>query len=250
MSDPFCSSVTDITAQEFASTTYRSVYHTTTTPSCLPQNGQGFSSSDITASTGIVSPTALSAHVNALLTAANAVPPSTPADSVSNTNPASRYSTNAAALRTAIRNEYCFYYKRYKYLINLVLSLAVTEGTDFNAAPYTTHKTAVIDLNTKLNQILQIMQGIVSARSTVLNTYYTASSGNVNSLNTQIDTARNSLMSHMGRLQNSDMEEDVKKSMVDYTLEKNASSRNLLAIYGFMNIVAVGMLVYLYRSSK
>lgn len=250
MAANFCSNVPDITDTEFSSTSYRSVYQTNTTPSCLPGNGAGFSSSDITASTGIISASALSAHVNTLLTNAQAVPPTTPADAVSNTNPASTYSTKAAALRTSIRNEYCFYYKRYKYLINLVLSLAVTEGTNFQAAPYTTHKAAVIDLNSKLNQILQVMQGIVNARSTSLSNYYAASSGNVNSLNTQIDTARNNLIGHMGRLQNADMEEDVKKSMIDYTLEKNSSSRNLLAIYGFMNIVAVGMLVYLYRSSK
>jgi hypothetical protein len=53
----------------------------------------------------------------------------------------------------------------------------------------------------------------------------------------------------MRKLQNSEMETNAKSAMIDYTVEKNSSSRNLLAIYGFMNIVAVGMLVYLYRAA-
>ena len=48
----------------------------------------------------------------------------------------------------------------------------------------------------------------------------------------------------------SSFNDDVKQSMIDYTLEKNASSRNLLAVYGFMNIVAVGLLFYMYKASK
>jgi hypothetical protein len=46
------------------------------------------------------------------------------------------------------------------------------------------------------------------------------------------------------------MEKDLKSAMVDYTVEKNSSSRNLLAIYGFMNIVAAGLIFYLYRTAK
>jgi hypothetical protein len=41
-----------------------------------------------------------------------------------------------------------------------------------------------------------------------------------------------------------------KQSMIDYTMEKNSSSRNLLAVYGFMNIVAVGLLFYMYKAAK
>jgi hypothetical protein len=46
------------------------------------------------------------------------------------------------------------------------------------------------------------------------------------------------------------METNVKTAMMDYTIEKNNASRNMLAVYGFLNIVAVGMLYYMYSSIK
>jgi hypothetical protein len=72
----------------------------------------------------------------------------------------------------------------------------------------------------------------------------------VNALNSNLDTMRTQLIAHSTQLQSASLETDVQTAMIDYTLEKNASSRNLLAVYGFMNIVAVGLLFYLYRSSK
>ena len=246
MGDSFCSGTTFTPS---ATSSYTDSYVTGDRLSCLPNGGTGFSSGDVN-SKGIVSTTVVNSHVTTLLQRADAVPISAPADSVNpNTNPASNFAVKANALRTAIQSEYCFYYTRYNYLLTQLLTLAVTDGTNFAAAPYTTYKSNVIRLNSLLNQILQVMQGIVNSRSDALDTYYSSTSG-VNSLNTELDVARSSLVSHMGKLQDSDMEQNVKTSMVEYTLEKNKSSRNLLAIYGFMNIVAVGMLVYLYRSSK
>jgi hypothetical protein len=93
------------------------------------------------------------------------------------------------------------------------------------------------------------MQGLINSRAESLDTYYGTTTG-VNALNGQLDDARKSLTKHMGKLQSNNMEMDVKSSMIDYSLEKNSSSRNLLAIYGFMNIVAGGILFYLYKSSK
>jgi hypothetical protein len=69
-------------------------------------------------------------------------------------------------------------------------------------------------------------------------------------LNSDLDTARTNLKTHSEQLQKNDMNTDIQSSMIEYSLEKNSSSRNLLAIYGFMNIVAVGLLFYLYKNTK
>lgn len=39
------------------------------------------------------------------------------------------------------------------------------------------------------------------------------------------------------------------KDMVKYTKERADSANNLLTLYSFMNIVVLGLLVYLYRSA-
>ena len=42
----------------------------------------------------------------------------------------------------------------------------------------------------------------------------------------------------------------IKKEMVKYTEEKARHSDNLLKLYGFLNIVVVGLLVYIYKASS
>ena len=91
-------------------------------------------------------------------------------------------------------------------------------------------------LNSILNQILQILQAVIYKSGSSMPDYY--------------QSARDRLLSEMRKLENTDIEKDAKKSMLDYTVEKNSASRNLLSMYGFLNVVAIGMLVYLYRSSK
>ena len=44
-------------------------------------------------------------------------------------------------------------------------------------------------------------------------------------------------------------DKDVYKKMIDYTKEKANSSNNLLNLYAFLNIVALGVLFYVYRST-
>jgi hypothetical protein len=224
---------------------YKDAYENGQRKSSLPNSGTGFSQ---VGSNGLVDQSAVDSHVSTLLAKANARPPGdTDPD---NTNPAANFSEAAAGLRTNIGNEYCFYYKRYMYALQKVLILAATSGMNLSGnADYITKKKTAQDLNGRLNQLLQVMQGLINARSESLDTYYGTTTG-VNALNKDLDDARKSLNTHMGKLQSNNMEMDVKSSMIDYSLEKNSSSRNLLAIYGFMNIVAAGILFYLYKSSK
>ena len=232
----FCSGSNEVITQQNYADSYGAM-------SCLPNNGTGFSQLN---SDGIIDSAALDSYVSTLIKNADAIPP---AEINTDTNPAAMYATKAAALRESIGNEYCFYYKRYMWALEHVLALAATPGLDTTTASYVTMKENAQNLNMKLNQILQILQGIVKSRAASLDTYYGSSTG-VNAMNSQLDKTRDSLMQHMGKLQNSDMETDVKSAMIDYTIEKNSSSRNMLMIYGVMNMVAAGMLFYLYRNTR
>ena len=79
---------------------------------------------------------------------------------------------------------------------------------------------------------------------------FNSSSEDSTTFNGKLKAQQESLAQQSALLQSGSFNDDVKQSMIDYTLEKNASSRNLLAVYGFMNIVAVGLLFYMYKASK
>ena len=162
----------------------------------------------------------------------------------SQTNPAGDFSAKAAALRTNISNEYCFYYVRYIWAIQTVLTTATSSSGTVDQAV----KNGAQELNNKLNTILLVMKTLINSRLNTLNSYY--GDNGVNKLNKGLDDTRKKLQAHSDKLQKNDMKSDVQAAMIDYSLEKNSSSRNLLAVYGFMNIVAVGLLFYLYKNTS
>lgn len=220
------------------------------TSSCLPNNGTGFAAPGDYDTLGNITPDALTRNNARLLASVQATAPETL--DPNNLDPASTFKTKSAIVRSNIEKEYCFYHKRYMWVLNDVLTKAAspTTLTGTAASDYTTERAAASTLNSKLNQILQVMKELIDSRSRSLDKYYSSSSGGVNQLNTDLDTMRETLKGHSTQLQSKTLETDVQSAMIDYTLEKNSSSRNLLAVYGFMNIVAIGMLFYLYRSAK
>jgi hypothetical protein len=139
--------------------------------------------------------------------------------------------------------EYCWYYNRYIWALDYVLTNAAQSGAVIDPAV----KSGTAELNTKLNNILLVMKAAVNSRMNLLNGFYT---NDINSQNSELNTARQRLVEHSEILRKNDLQSDVQAAMVDYSVEKNSSSRNLLAVYGFMNIVAVGLLFYLYTNTK
>jgi hypothetical protein len=215
--------------------------------SCLPRGGQGFSKSSIN-DKGEINSSALNDHVKELLVSQKAQAPKT-IQQLEEMNPAEDFARASASVRDNINKEYCFYYKRYVFILHEILIEAATQDSRKLGASYQTKKNNTEGLNSRLNQILQVIQALVNSRITSLKDYYGTDTG-VNQINTYLDNTRTDLLNHSKLLKNKSMEKDLKSAMVDYTVEKNSSSRNLLAIYGFMNIVAAGLIFYLYRSSK
>ena len=254
---PFCDSDTEtITFANFAI-----VYPVTSTNKECLQTQDGFSTTVVT--NGIVSDSELNNHITRLLTTFAANPPTS--STQSEPNAASTFATNAKQLRTALQTEYCYYYKRYVFGLTQVLNTAkdasaitdTTKITGSTTLTYNSVKTTTQTINSKLNQLIQIMQKLQETRFNSLNTnadsYYNkfnSSSTDSTTLNGRLKAQQDSLASQSALLQSGSFNDDVKQSMIDYTLEKNASSRNLLAVYGFMNIVAVGLLFYMYKASK
>ena len=202
--------------------------------SCIPDTS-------IISEEGTVDAAALNAFVEGLLSK------NAPAlDTISppqNGNPAQDFSAKSKALRDSMQAEYCFYYNRYIWALTKVLTDATSSGGMVDPAV----KNNTAKLNTKLNTILLVMKAAVNSRMNTLSSYYNT---DVNKLNSELDDARGKLASHSNILQNNDLKADVQAAMVDYSIEKNSSSRNLLAVYGFLNVVAAGLLFYLYTNTK
>ena len=218
--------------------------------SCLPTSGTGnstissFPTSSIDTS-GNVLASALSSHVSSWLQTNNALAPDilTP----TNNDPVTTFATKSALLRTAIKAEYCYYQNRYMFILNEYLT---NKTSTTNASTGDKQKDCVINLNSILNQILQVYQALINSRNATVASYYTNSGTNVNTLNEQVTSSRDSLQRQSTILQNANLTTDVQSAMIEYSIEKNQSSRNLLVIYGFMNLVAAGLIVYLYRSTR
>ena len=232
MRGDFCSQNTET----ITGVNYTDSYLTKKGASCLPNGGTGFP--------GSVSQDDVHKYViGTLLPNSGALVPTTklsPAD-------VNTYVKKSAALIASIQTEYCFYYKRYVFALTEVLLLAAKHGTYFKTGShYDTLKQNAIRLNGLLNQILLILKAILKYRYDSLRAY----NRHTPSVDSEVDSAQATLVEHMRKLKDEDMEKHAKSAMIDYTLEKNSSSRNLLAIYGFMNIIAIGMLVYLYRTAK
>ena len=215
--------------------------------SCLPRGGQGFSASSIN-NKGLVNSDDMKNHIKALLDEQKALAPET-IKQLEEMNPAEDFTRASAKVRDNINKEYCFYYVRYVFILRDILMQAATQDSSKLGDAYIKKKNDTEVLNSRLNQILQVIQALVNSRTTSLKNYYGTTTG-VNQVNEYLDTTRTDLLNHSKLLKNVSMEKDIKSAMVDYTVEKNSSSRNLLAIYGFMNIVAAGLIFYLYRSSK
>ena len=154
-----------------------------------------------------------------------------------------------SATMNALQNEFCYKYVRYKYALEdlfetLTRTSAGSSLTDAQKLTIEQKIQTAKDLNQKLNDIIQFTNFISNKRVVEMRDQ-----------NTTINTLNNNLKDIYGRLQeqNSILRKessisDLRQRMVQFTEEKNQSAANLLSLYGFLNLVAVGLLFYIARS--
>ena len=243
----FCETTNASDTTAITKANYLTAYTSTPAFTSLPPDVSTIISAD-----GTVNRSALESHVATLITSKANPPQSANIENSARdpdvANPTKNFADSAATLRTNIQKEYCWYYKRYDWAMQRILMNVASNTGEVDASL----KNGAITLNTKLNVILLIMKGIVNSRLSTLDTYYSGGSGTgqINAINMELDDTRSNLVKHSRKLQNNDLKSDVQLAMIEYSLEKNSSSRNLLAIYGFMNIIAAGLLFYIYTKSK
>lgn len=220
--------------------------------SCLPNSGEGYPSTDTVNlnTSGTIKTETLNTHIDSLFARVSGSKP--PTYITADASGVSNYQTKTVELSNMIEDEYCYYYAIYNFILPKYLNLvavALPNGQTQVSAAETTMKANVISINRKLNQLIQVYIGLVNVKNTTLESYYVGTT-NINSVNPTITSTLTSLKTQADILQSASSESEIKSAMIEYSIEKNQSSRNLLAVYGFMNIVAVGLIFYLYRSTK
>jgi len=160
--------------------------------------------------------------------------------------------TYIAALNVFVANsklEYTFYEVRYKEALKKLLSAV----RDANNNP-SSEKKATIDLylgiTQELNKKLNDLTQIIIAVSASLLTSSSEMDAQLANFNTTIQENRRKLAKQNQIISSSGATTKLQKEMVKYSEEKARYTDNLLKMYSFLNVVALGLLVYVYRASS
>lgn len=203
------------------------------------------------ASSGIMSSTEMTAQITYL--EQNNILPIQPAvltvnspsltSSPDTNNLVTTYVSNEEKLVENIKAEYCWYESRYYTALNNLLNSISKSSVNSDASAQSliqNQLTTVSVLNSKCNLIIQITNGISKYRYTQSQKYQTQ----INNLNTSLSQRGAQIQAQADIFNSQTALADVRKRMVDYTTEKNKSNQNLLALYGFLNLIALGIIVY------
>jgi hypothetical protein len=172
-------------------------------------------------------------------------------------------STNAADLEKFLvadsifiesaKNEYCYYNQRYVWCINQLFgSLVGPKGLNYmtvtsaQQAVIKKYLDASVQLNQTLNDITKVLKGVSQSRTKDIQSLGSA----ITKLNAQLDSTEHGLAKQKDILSKGKDTTVLYKEMEKYSKEKNKYTSNMLMLYSFLNITALGLLFYVYRSAS
>jgi hypothetical protein len=153
-----------------------------------------------------------------------------------------------SAMIQNIQNEYCFYEARYKYALDKLFS-AVKSGYMTNSPDIQKSIQSILSktqtLNLRLNDLTQIINTI---SEDMLNTSNSLQK-EITEYNDKIQKQRSKLDYQNNIISSNEAATKIRKEMIKYTEERANYSDNLLKLYSFLNIITLGLLVYVYKAS-
>jgi len=194
-------------------------------------------------SNGLLTNTAITNHITTKLQANNILPKD-------NDVPA-KYNEKMDKFIKYAKDEYTYYYERYKF----ALSILFTKIIDTYRTPPTTTavpaavQTALDDVaavNLKLNDILSVVQTV----STNMHTAAVATNTKVTEMMKTMLENKDKMEKQGNMIRSNQASSNIQKEMVKYTEEKARYNDNLLKVYSFLNIVALGVLLYVYKAAE
>ena len=143
----------------------------------------------------------------------------------------------------AVKNEYCFYEARYRNALGAFLDAISAPGVDTKSAAFNQTLQHVIDLNVRLNSILEIVSYVGNDRAQHVNQI----SSSISKENVELNEKVATLKTQRDFLQRGESHIRTQEEMIRYTAEKNRSMNNQVIGFVLLNLVAVGVIVTVYR---
>jgi acetolactate synthase small subunit len=147
--------------------------------------------------------------------------------------------------QTALKKEYCHYESRYFSALDGFLQ-SVADASLKGQSQSTVQ--VRLDLARSLNQKLTVLTQLVNAIGKYRYQSSSTFQNQINTLNVSLKDRQTELMAQAEILQRETAAADLHKRQVEFTIEKNKANQNLLALYGVLNIVALGMIFYIART--
>jgi len=167
----------------------------------------------------------------------------------SNTTDADTYHEKILTFLNNVNKEFCFYYSRYSKALNSLLKEITTgytnQNTD-NTLKINANLATLKTLNTRLNDLTLIAHKVsqnLAAKSNDLQEQ-------INTFKTQMNGQRIKLTEQNKIITSGNADIIIRKEMVKFTEEKARNSDNLLKLYSFLNVVVLGLLVYVYKAAS
>ena len=145
---------------------------------------------------------------------------------------------------TSVRTEYCFYESRYKVALEQFLTRVSSGDADQTSVSRALKTT--IDLNARLNSLLEILNSISSGKSRAVNTR----GPELNSANNELQKKILILQDQHKFLGSSDVRTRTQEEMIRFSAEKNRAMSVQIMFFVALNIVAVGTIFTVYRSVR
>jgi hypothetical protein len=168
---------------------------------------------------------------------------STPFNAPETKDPLATYVLSDRTFQDKIKQEYCFYESRYfSALDNFLQSIA---DASLKGNPQNVNNK--LDVLKKLNAQLILLTQVVNGISKYRYTENVRFQKDINSINDSLRQRQGRLQEQRNIYNKETAKADLYKQMVKYTVEKNNANQNLLTLYGVLNVVAIGIIVYLAR---
>lgn len=229
-----CPSKTAITASELNQT-----FSAGTKPGLLPSSPPGSSDRD---GNGILKDTTVKTLV-ASLKGSGVIPTAT-----TKGNP-EEFIIKQKQLLKDIEDEYCFYESRYKYSLEQLfkaINVGYMNNTGDAQSAIQSNLTSTQALNQKLNDLTQIINGVTEDMLSSTNSL----EEETRALDKKMKEQKQKLDTQNKIISSNQAVTEINKQMVKFTEQKAKYSDNLLGLYSFLNIVALGLLIYVYKSAR
>lgn len=160
----------------------------------------------------------------------------------------SSYVTKVRELLTNAQSEYCFYDSRYRaslqYLFTGIRN-AASNNIDETRQVIESRLATTQSLNRKVNDMIQIINKITEKMMASSDTLQKE----IEEFNKNLRKKRDQLEEQNKIISSNEATMRLQKEMVKYSEQKASYSDNLLKMYSFLNIVALGLLVYVYKAA-